>query len=47
MTKQDGYILEKEEYPEKGKRVANLIGVMERDNEGWRWYELQKQEEEQ
>ena len=47
MTKQDGYILEQEEYPEKGKRVANLIGVMERDNEGWRWYELQKQEEEQ
>jgi len=45
MAKQDGYILEQEEYPEKGKRVANLIGVMERDEEeGWRWYELQQEE---
>jgi len=37
MTKEDGYILEQQEYPEKGKRVANLIGVMERDHEGWLW----------
>ncbi len=45
MTKQDGYILEQPEYPERGKRVQNLIGVMERDHEGWLWYELQKEEE--
>ena len=39
MTKEDGYIIEQEEYPQKGERVPNLIGVMERDEEeGWRWY---------
>jgi len=43
MTKQDGYILEQPEYPERGKRVQNLIGVMERDHEGWLWYELQRE----
>jgi len=47
MTKQDGYILEQQEYPERGKRVANIIGKMERDEEGWRWYELHKKEEQE
>jgi len=31
VAKQDGYILEQEEYPEKGKRVANLIYELQQE----------------
>jgi hypothetical protein len=37
MTEQDGYILG-EDYPRPGRRVKNLIGTAERDEDGWLWY---------
>jgi len=45
MTKEDGYTLEEHEYPQRGRRVANLIGHAERDKDGWLWYSQHSKKE--
>ena len=37
MTEQDGYTLG-EDYPPRGRRLANFIGSVRRDEDGWLWY---------
>ena len=34
---EDDYTLD-EDYPRLGRKVANLIGTIERDIDGWVWY---------
>ena len=42
MTEEDGFVLG-EDYPPRGRRVANLIGSVRRDEDGTLWYGLDAQ----
>jgi len=39
-----GYDIAEEEYPKRGRRVPNLIGFLERDEEGWVWLSFETEE---